>query len=59
VDGTATSCFEKVWVDGGQFEMIFVDLNPTPSNPSDVNFYVVAPQTDTPHRAAGHRGEMP
>jgi len=43
-----TPCFEKVWVDGDQFKMTFVDLNPTPSNPSDVNFYVVAPQTRTP-----------
>ena len=43
-----TPCFEKVWVDGDQFKMTFVDLNPTPSNPSDVNFYVVAPQTGTP-----------
>jgi len=46
--GTTTPCFEKVWVDGDQFKMTFVDLNPTPSNPSDVNFYVVAPQTRTP-----------
>ena len=46
--GTTTPCFEKVWVDGDQFKMTFVDLNPTPSNPSDVNFYVVAPQTGTP-----------
>ena len=45
---TTTPCFEKVWVDGDQFKMTFVDLNPTPSNPSDVNFYVVAPQTGTP-----------
>ena len=43
-----TPCFEKVWVDGDQFKMTFVDLNPTPSNPSDVNFYVLAPQTGTP-----------
>jgi hypothetical protein len=47
-DGIATPCFEPVWVDGVQVKMIFVDLNPTPSNPSDVNFYVLAPQTDTP-----------
>ena len=45
---TTTPCFEKVWVDGDQFKMTFVDLNPTPSNPSDVNFYVLAPQTRTP-----------
>ena len=47
-DGATTPCFEPVWVDGGQVKMIFVDLNPTPFNPSDVNFYVLAPQTDTP-----------
>ena len=47
-DGATTPCFEPVWVDGGQFKMTFIDLNPTPSNPSDVNFYVVAPQTGTP-----------
>ena len=47
-DGIATPCFEPVWVDGDQVKMIFVDLNPTPSSPSDVNFYVLAPQTGTP-----------
>jgi hypothetical protein len=47
-DGIATPCFEPVWVEGGQVKMIFVDLNPTPSSPSDVSFYVLAPQTNTP-----------
>lgn len=47
-DGTATPCFEPVWVDGDQVKMTFVDLNPTPSSPSDVNFYLVAPQKVTP-----------
>jgi hypothetical protein len=47
VSGT-TPCFEKVWVDGDQVKMTFVDLNPTPHHPSDVNFYVLAPQTRTP-----------
>ena len=47
VSGT-TPCFEKVWVDGHQFKMTFINLNPQPSNPSDVNFYVLAPQTGTP-----------
>lgn len=28
--------------------MTFVDLNPTPFSPSDVNFYLVAQQTGTP-----------
>jgi hypothetical protein len=44
----ATPCFESVWVDGIQTKMTFVDLNPTPFNPSDVSFYVLAPQTGTP-----------
>jgi hypothetical protein len=48
VSGATTPCFEKVWADGIQVKMTFVDLNPTPSNPSDVNFYVLAPQTGTP-----------
>jgi hypothetical protein len=48
VDGTATPCFEPVWVNGAELKMTFVDLDPTPSDPSDVNFYVVAPQTGTP-----------
>ena len=43
-----TPCFEMVWVDGAQFKMTFIDLNPTPPHPSDVNFYVLAPQTGTP-----------
>jgi len=47
VSGT-TPCFEKVWVDGVQFKMTFVDLNPQPHSASDVNFYVLAPQTGTP-----------
>ena len=48
VSGATTPCFEKVWVDGVQVKMTFVDLNPTPSNPTDVNFFVLAPQTRTP-----------
>jgi len=47
VSGT-TPCFELVWVDGHQFKMTFIDLNPQPHNPSDVNFYVLAPQTSHP-----------
>ena len=43
-----TPCFEKVWVDGDQFKMTFVDLNPAPSTASVRNFYVLAPQTHTP-----------
>jgi len=45
VSGT-TPCFEKVWVDGVQFKMTFIDLNPQPHSASDVNFYVLSPQTD-------------
>jgi len=45
VSGT-TPCFEKVWVDGVQFKMTFIDLNPQAHSASDVNFYVLAPQTD-------------
>src|SRR5437870_8203893 len=44
----ATPCFEKVWVDGAQVKMTFIDLNPQPHNPLDVNFYVLAPQTGHP-----------
>ena len=43
-----TPCFEKVWVDGDQLEMTFIDLNPQPASASDVPFYVVAPQTGNP-----------
>ncbi len=43
-----TPCFEKVWVDGAQLKMTFIDLNPQQASASDVNFYVVAPQTGTP-----------
>jgi hypothetical protein len=37
-----------VWADGVQVKMKFVNLNPKPSNAPTVNFYVLAPQTDTP-----------
>jgi hypothetical protein len=50
VDGIATPCFEEVWVDGDQVKMTFIDLDPTPFSPSDVNFYVLAPQTATPQQ---------
>jgi hypothetical protein len=46
--GATTPCFEPVWVNGHQVKMTFVDLNPMPSNPSDVSFYVLAPQTGHP-----------
>jgi len=44
-NGITTPCFEKVWSDGIQVKMTFVDLNPTPSNAPTLNFYVIAPQT--------------
>jgi hypothetical protein len=46
--GAVTPCFEPVWADGVQVKMKFVNLNPKPSNAPTVNFYVLAPQTDTP-----------
>jgi hypothetical protein len=46
--GATTPCFEKVWSDGKQVNMTFVDLNPAPSAASVRNFYVLAPQTHTP-----------
>jgi hypothetical protein len=38
-------CFEKVWSDGVQVKMTFLDFNPTPSSAPTSNFYVIAPQT--------------
>jgi hypothetical protein len=46
--GATLPCFEKIWSDGAQVKMIFVDLNPTPSNVPTHKFYVMAPQTRTP-----------
>ena len=46
--GASTPCFEKIWSEGVQIKMTFVDLNPTPSNAPTHNFYVMAPQTRTP-----------
>jgi hypothetical protein len=46
--GATTPCFEKIWSDGVQVKMTFLDLNPTPSNAPTQNFYVMAPQTHTP-----------
>ena len=46
--GATTPCFEKIWSDGVQVKMIFVDLNPKPSNAPTERFYVMAPQTGTP-----------
>jgi hypothetical protein len=46
--GAVTPCFEPVWADGVQVRMKFINLSPKPSNAPTVNFYVLAPQTDTP-----------
>jgi hypothetical protein len=46
--GATTPCFEKVWSDGNQVKMTFVDLNPAPSTAPTHNFYVLAPQVRTP-----------
>ncbi|MEA2667392.1 MAG: hypothetical protein QOJ33_326, partial [Chloroflexota bacterium] len=46
--GATTPCFEKIWSEGVQIKMTFIDLNPTPSNAPTHNFYVMAPQTRTP-----------
>jgi hypothetical protein len=46
--GATLPCFERVWSDGRQIKMTFVDLNPTPSNAPRQPFYVLAPQTRTP-----------
>jgi FtsP/CotA-like multicopper oxidase with cupredoxin domain len=46
--GATTPCFEKIWSDGKQVRMTFVNLNPAPSTAPTRNFYVLAPQTRTP-----------
>ena len=46
--GATTPCFEKVWSDGAQVKMTFVDLSPAPSNAPTEKFYVMAPQTRAP-----------
>jgi hypothetical protein len=46
--GATTPCFEKIWSDGAQVKMTFVDLNPAPSSAPRSNFYVLAPQTGAP-----------
>jgi hypothetical protein len=47
-DGATTPCFEKIWSDGKQVKMTFIDLSPAPSTVPTRNFYVLAPQTRTP-----------
>lgn len=43
-------CYETVWADGVQYRMTFSNQQFTGATPSDRigNFYVLAPQTDTP-----------
>lgn len=43
-NGITTPCFEKVWSDGDQVKMTFVDLSPAQSNGPTRNFYVTAVQ---------------
>jgi hypothetical protein len=47
-NGIVAPCFEIVWADGVQVKMKFVNFSPKPSNVPTANFYVLAPQTDTP-----------
>jgi hypothetical protein len=47
-NGIVAPCFEKVWSDGVQVKMTFLDFNPAPSNASARNFYVIAPQVRVP-----------
>lgn len=46
--GATTPCFERVWSDGRQVKMTFVDQNPSPSTAPTLKFYVLAPQTRVP-----------
>ena len=47
-NGIVAPCFEKVWSEGVQVKMTFLDFNPTPSNAPTRNFYVIAPQVRVP-----------
>jgi hypothetical protein len=46
--GATTPCFEKIWSEGVQIKMTFVNLSPAPSNAPTEKFYVMAPQTRAP-----------
>jgi hypothetical protein len=49
------ACYELVWVNGVQVTMTFPQAgNPVPGTPNTTvnNFYVIAPQTDTPQGTA-------
>jgi hypothetical protein len=49
LSGRAGACYETVWANGVQFRMTFPqEANPIAGATSDHNFYVLAPQTDTP-----------
>ena len=47
-NGIVAPCFEKVWSDGVQVKMTFLDFNPAPSSAPTANFYVIAPQVRVP-----------
>ncbi|HEX7264279.1 MAG TPA: hypothetical protein VF383_08895 [Candidatus Dormibacteraeota bacterium] len=47
-NGVVAPCFEKVWSDGVQVKMTYLDFNPAPSNAPTHNFYVIAPQVHVP-----------
>jgi hypothetical protein len=48
--GRAGACYESVWANGDQLTMTFANQKFSGKTPSDQldNFYVIAPQTDTP-----------
>lgn len=52
VSGATTPCFERVWANGVQLKMRFVNLTPKPSTAPTDNFYVMAPQTGAPQGTA-------
>lgn len=47
-NGIVAPCFEKVWSNGVQVKMTFLDFNPTASSAPTRNFYVIAPQVRVP-----------
>jgi hypothetical protein len=47
-NGGIAPCYEKVWADGVQLKMRFINLAPKPSSARTRNFYVTAPQTAAP-----------
>ena len=47
-NGIVAPCFEKVWSDGTQVKMTFLDFNPALSSAPIGSFYVIAPQVRVP-----------